>query len=309
MFDYDVIIIGAGPAGLTAGLYLSRANYRTLILEKENFGGPMKNIDWLENYPGFAEGVSGPHLASEMVKQATKYGVQLKQAEVTGIDCFSSSRLVNCADGTGYTCAVVVVAAGARRKKLNVPNEEALQGKGVFNCALCDGSKFKNRVVAVCGGGDSGLTEALYLTKLTSKVILVEGMPQLTASAILQRRASEAPNLEIRCGLKIEAIVGDSCVTGIEYRNSQTGERGTLNVDGVLVYIGLEPNTDFLQDVVPLDDQGRITVNQRMETETPYVFAAGDIRSGSPGQIIAAAGDGAMAAIVAQELMQKLAQK
>lgn len=272
-------------------------------MEKENFGGPIKNVDWVENYPGFADGVSGAHLASEMVTQATKYGLQLKQAEVAGIELFSSSRWVNCADGTGYTCAVVIIAGGARRKKLNVPNEEALQGKGVFNCALCDGGHFVDRVVAVCGGGDSGLTEALYLTKLASKVILVEVMPMVTATAVLQERASSNPKLEIRCGVKVEAIVGDSRVEGIEYLESGSGQRGTLKVDGVLVYVGLEPNTNYLQGIVPLDSLGQIIVNQRMETEVRYILAAGDIRSGSPRQITTAVGDGAIAAISAQKLL------
>jgi thioredoxin reductase (NADPH) len=307
MFDYDVVIIGGGPAGLTAGLYLSRANRRTILLEKENFGGPIKNVDWIENYPGFADGVSGAHLASEMVTQATRYGLQLKQAEVTGIELFSSTRWVKCADRTGYTCAVVIIAGGARRKKLNVPNEEALQGKGVFNCALCDGGQFVDRVVAVCGGGDAGLTEALYLTKLASKVILIELMPMLTATAVLRERASVNSKLEILCGVKVEAIVGDGRVEGIEYLKTGSGQRGILKVDGVLVYVGLEPNTSYLQDIVPLDRQGQIIVNQRMETEIRYFLAAGDIRSGSPGQIAAAVGDGATAAISAQKLLQELA--
>lgn len=200
VFDYDAVIIGGGPTGLAAGLYLSRANRRTILLEKESFGGPIKDVPWIENYPGFSEGVSGAHLVSEMVTQATKYGLQLKQAEVAGIELFSSSRWVGCVDGTGYTCAVIIIAGGARRKKLGIPGEEALQGKGIFNCALCDGGQFVEKTVAVCGGGDAGVTEALYLTRLASKVILIEVMPKLTATAILQDKASTNSKLEIRCG-------------------------------------------------------------------------------------------------------------
>lgn len=241
-----------------------------------------------------------------MVTQATKYGLQLKQAEVAGIELFSSSRWVKCADGTGYTCAVIIIAGGTRRKKLNVPNEEALQGKGVSTCALCDGGQFVDRVVAVCGGGDVALTEAIYLTKLASKVILIV-RSKLAATAVLQERALVNPKLEIRCGVKVETIVGDSHVEAIEYLELESGRRGTLKVDGVLVCVGFEPNTSYLQGIVPLDSQGQIVVNQRMETEMQYILAAGDIRSGSPRQIATAVGDGAIAAISAQKLLQELA--
>jgi thioredoxin reductase (NADPH) len=307
MFDYDAIIIGGGPAGLTSGLYLSQANYQTLLIEKETFGGTIVNVDCVENYPGFSEGVSGAVLASEMITQATKYGLEVKQAEVTGIELFSKCSLIKFGDGTSNTCGVVIVAGGARRKKLNVSNEEALQGKGVFNCALCDGGKFVDRVVAVCGGGDAGLTEALYLTKLASKVIVLEMLPALSATAVLQQRASCNPKLEIYCGVEVQAILGDSRVEGIVYFESRTGLRRSLQVDGVLVYVGLEPNTSYIEGIVPLSSRGEVIVNQGMETEIPYILAAGDVRCGSPRQISTAIGDGAIAAISARRLLQELA--
>lgn len=275
-------------------------------MEKEIFGGYVKNVGWVENYPGFADGISGPQLASEMVTQATKYGLQLKQAEVAGIELFSSSKWVQCADGKGYTTAVVIIAGGTRPKKLGVPGEEMLQGKGVFSCAFCDGGQFVDRIVAVCGGGDAGVTEALYLTKLASKVILIEAESKLTATMILQDRASGNPKLEIHCGTKVEAIVGDSQVEAIEFQETGSGKRGTLKVDGVLVHVGLDPNTRYLNDIVPLDSQGQIVVNSKMETGIPYILAAGDIRSGSPRQIVTAVGDGATAGISAQRLLQEL---
>ena len=306
MLDYDAVIIGGGPAGLTAGLYLSRGKRRTVLLEKENFGGPMKNWEWIENYPGFVEGVSGAQLGSEMVNQASKYGLQYEQAEVTGIDLYASSRWVKCTGGAGYTTAVVIIAGGARHKKLGVPGEEKLQGKGVFSCATCDGGQFMGRVVAVCGGGDAGLTEALYITRLASRVIVVEAMPRITAGAVLEERARANSKLEIRTGVKVRAVLGDHRVEGIELVDAQ-GEGEILAVDGVLVHIGLEPNTDYLEGLVPLDAEGWVKVNDRMETEVPYILAAGDVRSGSSRQIITAAGDGATAALSAERLLQELA--
>ena len=154
MFDYDAIIIGGGPAGLTAGLYLSRAKRRTVLLEKDMFGGPIKDVEWIENYPGFADGVAGARLSSEMVNQSTKYGLKFEQTEVVGIELFSSCRCVRCTNGAGYTTSVVIIAGGARHRKLGVPGEEKLQGKGILSCAFCDGGQFAERVVAVCGGGD-----------------------------------------------------------------------------------------------------------------------------------------------------------
>jgi thioredoxin reductase (NADPH) len=303
MFDWDVVIIGGGPAGLAAGLYLSRAGRRPLLLEKDAAGGYTRNIESIENYPGFAAGVPGAQLAAEMVNQAVKYGLQLETAEVTGLELFSGTRYVGCSRGQGYTTNVVIFAGGSKNKKLGVPGEAELLGKGVFECALCDGGHFADKVVAVCGGGDSGLTEALYMSKIASKVIIIEAMPQLTATAVLRERVKANPKIEVRCGVRVEAITGGEKVEAVELAAGARKE--SLKVDGVLVHIGLVPNTAYLDGIVPLDEHGQIIVNQKMAAEVPYVLAAGDIRSGSPRQVVTAVGDGAVAAVTAQRLLQE----
>ena len=307
MFDWDVVIVGGGPAGLTAGLYLSRGKRRALLLDSDTVGGYIRNIELIENYPGFTDGVAGAKLASEMVKQAESYGLQTENAQVTGIELFSSTRWVGCAGGQGYTTNVIIFASGSRHKKLGVPGEAELAGKGVFECAFCDGSHYTDQVVAVCGGGDSGLTEALYMAKIASKVVLIEELPELTATAVLQERARSNPKLEIRCGVRVEAITGTDNVEAIECLDTVNGKKEMLKVDGVLVHIGLDPNTDYLEGIIPLDEQGFIVVNEQMQTEVPYILAAGDIRSGSPRQVVTAVGDGAIAAIAAERLLQETA--
>jgi len=306
VFDYDAIIVGGGPAGLTAGIYLSQARYRVLLLEKGTFGGQIKNVELIENYPGFPDGVSGARLASDMVTQATKHGVQLEEAEVAGLEIYSSCKVVNCVGGKGYTCGVVIIAGGSRPKKLGVPREAILQGRGIIHCALCDGGQFADRPVAVCGGGNSGVTEALYMSKLASKVILVEGEPALTAAAFLQERVLSNPRIEIRCGKKVEEFIGEDKVEAIKLLDARTGRKEEVKVDGVLVYVGIEPNTKYLEGVVPLDEEGQIIVNDKLETEVSYILAGGDIRCGSSRQVATAVGDGATVAITAQRLLQTL---
>jgi len=305
MFDWDAVIIGGGPAGLTAGLYLSRARRRTLLLDKDSFGGYIRNIELIENYPGYSQGIAGAQLASEMVKQAETYGLRTEIAEVTGLELFSDTRWVACSQGQGYTTDIVIIAGGSRPKKLGVPGEEELAGKGVFNCAFCDGGHYADKVVAVCGGGDSGITEALYMAKIASEVIVIEVLPELTATAVLRERALANPKIEIRCGVKVESISGSDNVEAIECLDTAYGKKEIFKVDGILVHVGLDPNTEYLDGVIPLDDYRQIIVDGKMQTEISHVFAVGDIRSNSPRQVVSAVADGAMAAITASGLIQE----
>jgi thioredoxin reductase (NADPH) len=305
MNDYDVIIIGSGPAGLSAGIYLTRGKYNTLVLEKENLGGQITKVEWIENYPGFSKGVAGPQLASEMMAQAVSFGLQIDLGEAAGIELYSQSRCLQLTDGRNITAKAIVVASGSHRMKLGVPGEIEFEGKGVFSCALCDGGQFAGKRVAVCGGGDSGLTEAIYMTKLASSVVLIEATKSLTASPILQERARNNKKLEIMLDTKITSITGGANLEAIGLTHLASNKKETMKVDGLLVDIGMRPNTGFLTNIIPLDSRGYVMVNEKMATGVPYIYAAGDVRSGSMGQVVTGVNDGAVAAISIQKLLQQ----
>ena len=306
--DYEVIIVGCGPAGLAAGLYAGRGRLKVLLLGKETAGGEMRGIEQVENYPGFPDGVSGAKLGLEMMKQAMKYGLQFKLAEVKGIELQQDYKVVKAklirAGEAAYLAKAVIIAGGAYPRKLGAPGENEFAGKGVSYCGVCDAPQFKERVVAVAGGGDAGLTEALYLTRIASDITVIELMPQLTASKILQERVLANPKMKICCGTKIEAIIGDDQVKELKLLNVLTSERTTLQVGGLLVRIGLEPNTSYLKGLLSLDSEGYVLVNEQLETSIPGIFAAGDIRHGSARQIATAVGDGVTAALSADRLIK-----
>jgi thioredoxin reductase (NADPH) len=306
MLDLDAAIIGGGPAGLTAGLYLTRSKMRTILLEKGPVGGPMINYELIENYPGFSSGISGAKLASELMKQASQYGLQIESAEVKRISAYSNGIYIDCGSGVGYMSKLAIIAGGSRPKKLGLPKEDFFRDKGLFHCALCDGNKYENKVVVVCGGGDSGVTEALNMARLASHVVILEAKPALTCNAVLKERALANSNIQIRCGTRVEDILGSKHIEGVQILNEQ-GKEEILEAEGLLIHIGQDPNTDYLDDLVPLDPLGQIIVNAQMETGVPNILAAGDIRAGSPMQISTAVGDGATAAITALKIFQQSA--
>lgn len=292
---HDLAIIGSGPAGLSAAIYCCRAGLRVIVFEKDCLGGQVVNIERVENYPGFPDGVMGSELAGKMVKQAMNVGAELVFAEVTGVEFIGEKEILLQTNSGQHMAKSLIIAGGSHPKRLGVPGEEKLLGKGVSYCAMCDSSYFVNKTVAVVGGSDAALSEALYLSKIASRVIII-ARRQLRAQKIFRDRVDSNSKIEKLCGYTVESIIGEDWVTGAKLRSQQTGESITIPVEGVLVYAGLEPNTEFLRGKVALDENGQIIVNEVMETKVPGVFAAGDIRSKSPRQISSAIGDGAIAA-------------
>ncbi|MBA7470615.1 Thioredoxin reductase [subsurface metagenome] len=297
--EYDVIIIGGGPAGLSAGIYTSRARLNSLLIERGVVGGRITDAELVENYPGFAEGVSGAELGQLMQRQAAKYGLSIVTAEVTGLELKKEKRVVKTTRGD-FTAKAVIIASGSERGKLGIPGEKELTGKGVSYCATCDAPFFKEKPIAVVGGGNAAISEALHLAKFASHVIVIHRRNQLRATRIMEEKARAQSRIEFLWDTVVEKIDGKDAVKQLILRQVKTGKPSTLDVAGVFVAVGLKPSTDFLKGVVPLDKAGYIITNDRMETKVPGIFAAGDIRQHSPRQAITAAGDGATAAVNAE---------
>jgi thioredoxin reductase (NADPH) len=296
--DYDVVIIGGGPAGLAAAIYTSRNRLHTVIIEKETMGGKVADRELIENYPG-QPGISGAELTSKMFDQALSFGVEVQfdMAETIAVD--GNRKIVRTAQDE-YAAKAIIIAGGARNRKLLVPGEEEFLGAGVFYCATCDGPGFADKVVVVAGGGDSGFSEALSLSEYAKRVVLVEALQSCNATKLIQERAYGRPNIEVHCGRRIEAITGDTHVQSLSLIDCLTGKRSAIEADGVLVQIGLEPNSEYLKGVVSLSPSGSVTVDDRMNTDIPGILAAGDIRWNSVMQIATATGDGVTAAMGVQ---------
>jgi thioredoxin reductase (NADPH) len=295
---YDVIIIGGGPAGLSAGIYTARARLNSLLLERGAIGGQIINTEWVENYPGI-ESIGGIELTMMMHKQAEKFGLETVIADVTGIDVTGKEKLVKTTKGE-FVAKAVIITGGSERQKLGIPGEAEYTGKGVSYCATCDGAFFRDKPVAVVGGGNAAITEALELTKFADKVTVIHRRDELRATKILQEKAFAEPKIEILWDTVVNEITGDTSVARLKVRNVKTDKLSDLDVSGVFMAVGFKPNTDYLKGVLELDSIGAVVTGTNMETDVPGVFAAGDIRSNSIRQVIAAAGDGAVAAVNAE---------
>ena len=297
--EYDVVIIGSGPAGLTAGIYTARARLRSLLIEKAVTGGLIVNAGLVENYPGFPQGISGLELTDLMNQQAVKFGMETLLAEVTGLGLKGEQKIVKTTEGD-IVAKAVIIASGSGRVKLDVPGEEEFTGRGVAYCAICDAYFYRDLPVVVVGGGNAAINEALDLSKFAAKVTVIHRRQELRATRILQEKAFADPKIEFLWNTVVEAIEGEDVVKRIRLRNVRTGEKSAMDISGIFVAIGFKPNTDYLKGVLSLDANGAIITNEKMETEVPGIFAAGDIRSGSIRQVVAGAGDGAVAAIYAE---------
>lgn len=301
--SYDVVIIGAGPAGLTAAIYAGRALLKTLVVEKLMAGGQVTITHLVENFPGFPEGISGPELMERFEKQAKRFGAEFKFATVEKISLEGDMKIIDFG-GEAVKAKTVIICTGAEPRKLDVPGEKSYTGKGVSYCATCDGAFFRDAAVAVVGGGDSAVKEALFLTKFASKVYIIHRRDELRAEKVTAQQAFENEKIEIIWDTVVEEIEGERMgVRKLKTRNVRDDSTGELEVEGVFIYVGMVPNTGFLKDIVDLDGEGYIIADRDTHTGVIGVFAAGDARKKLSRQIATAVGDGATAAMAVEECL------
>ena len=303
--DYELVIIGGGPAGLTAGLYAARGGLNVILIEKIVPGGQIIVTDWIENYPGFPEGLSGPDLVQKMTEQVKRFDLSIESNEVISVDFSEPIKKITLNDRT-LTSHAIIIATGASPKKLGVPGEETFYGKGISSCATCDGPFFKEGIVAAVGGGDTAVQESLFLTKFAKKVYLIHRRDKLRAAAILQKRALANEKIEMIWDSVLTDISGLTHVENITVKNVKTGDKTQFSVDGCFIWVGTIPNAQFLGDSVKLDEYGFIIADLNMETSVPGVFAAGDVRNTPLRQVVTAVGDGAIAAISAENYIENM---
>ena len=306
---YDIVILGGGPAGLTAALYACRGGMKTVVLEKTALGGQVLITDKIENFPGFPQGVKGPELAEMIAKQAVNFGIEVKPAEVKKISVLREDMggfLAELSDDGKVEAISIIVATGARWNELGIPGEKKLAGRGVSYCAVCDGPLFKGRDVVVIGGGDTALEDALFLAKFAKKVTIVHRRDRLRAAKILQDRALAEKKIEFCFNSIASKIKGETRCEAIEIKDVSTGACRDLKAEGAFVLIGTTPNSDVVRDLVELDDKGCVICSDDMATSMEGIFACGDVRKKTLRQVITAAGDGATAAFSAQHYVERV---
>lgn len=306
---FDIVIVGGGPGGLTAGLYGARAMRKTVVIEKGLLGGQIANTEEIEDYPGF-ERISGAELAMKMSEHAQKFGLEIINDEVEEVYCEGDDRVVRCSSGTVYRAMAVILSTGGSPVKLGVTGEADYTGKGVSYCAICDGAFFRGQVIAVVGGGDAAVEEGMFLTKFGSKVYIIHRRDELRAAKIIQKRAFDNPKIEFIWDTVVESINGsDKQVTDLSLRNVKTKERSKLEVGAVFPFLGFRPNSDITREAIRKDQGGYIITDYRMETSVKGVFAVGDVRAQLVKQITNAVGDGTTAAVAAEKYIEELEDK
>jgi len=301
----NLIIIGSGPAGFTAGIYAGRAQLEPLLITGTAVGGQMALTPEIENYPGFPEGISGQELTQLMQQQAERFGTRVQMDEVTAVE-LSNHPFKVVTYGEEYETKALIIATGTSPRKLGVPGEAEFTGRGVSYCATCDGFFYQGRKVVVVGGGDAAIEEAIFLTKFASRVYVVHRRNRLRAEKIFQERAFRNEKIEFVWDSVVTEIVGDGKVTGVRLKNVKTEEGSVLETDGVFIYVGAIPNTGFLEGQLELDDRGYIVTDRQCHTSVPGVFAAGDVQERVLKQVATAVGSGAMAAMEAEKFIAEL---
>jgi thioredoxin reductase (NADPH) len=304
MADYDIVILGSGPAGLTAAIYAARALVKTLVIGGRISGGQLMLTTAVENFPGFASGVQGPDLMMEMRKQAEHFGAEVVDEDVESVD-FKQKPMLIVFGNRSVTANAVIVATGSSAKWLGVSSEGKLRGRGVSSCATCDGYFFRNKRVAVVGGGDSAIEEALFLTKYATEVVVIHRRNELRASKIMQRRAFSNPKIRFLWDSVVDDVLGEHKVESLRIRNVKTRELSMLPCDGVFVAIGFQPNTKIFEGQIDLDEKGYILVRHNTESSADGVFVAGDVHDYKYRQAITAAGEGCKAAIDAVSYLDR----
>ncbi len=299
METYDLVILGGGPTGLAAGLYGTRSRLKTLVLERGTIGGQLAVTEDIENYPGI-EAITGPELGQKMLDHAEKFGLEMEYVDVESVDLESEIKVVR-TDGKEFHAKALVIATGSTNNTLEFPGEDEFSGRGVSYCAVCDGAFFRDRDLIVVGGGDAAVEEGTYLTRFASKVTIVHRRDELRATKVLQERAFANPKMDFLWDSTVEEVKGNGLVASVAVKNLKEDRVYDRPVDGVFIYVGLSPNSQFLEGVLPADEMGHLHVNLKMETKFPGVFAAGDIREQSSRQVASSVGDGATAAIFAEK--------